>query len=124
MSYCRWSSDGYNCDLYVYESDAGWMTHVAGRRRVSDQPRPVPPVATDLPGVDIDNWLAWWKAIHAWCDAAKLEPIGLVCDGQTFVDDTPGDCADRLVWLKGLGYIVPQYAIDELRQEQAAAPND
>lgn len=28
MSYCRWSSDDFKSDVYVYESQAGWITHV------------------------------------------------------------------------------------------------
>jgi DNA repair photolyase len=33
MSYCRWSSDYFNCDLYCYESNSGYETHVAAYRR-------------------------------------------------------------------------------------------
>ena len=32
MSYCRWSSNNYQCDVYVYESDLGFQTYVAGNR--------------------------------------------------------------------------------------------
>ncbi len=33
MSYCRWSSDNTNCDLYCYEDcSGGFTTHVAGFR--------------------------------------------------------------------------------------------
>ena len=35
MSYCRWSSDDFQCDVYVYESVAGgFVTHVAANRVV------------------------------------------------------------------------------------------
>ena len=34
MSYCRWSSLSWRCDLYVYESGMGIEIHVAGRRRM------------------------------------------------------------------------------------------
>lgn len=40
-------------------------------------------------------------------------------DGQTFHDETPGDCAKRLRELMALGYIVPQYAIDAFEAEHA-----
>lgn len=43
MSYCRWSSDFGECDVYVYEDVAGgWTIHVAGRKlkhRVPDEIR-------------------------------------------------------------------------------------
>lgn len=29
MSYCRWSASDPRCDLYCYESEEGWTTHVA-----------------------------------------------------------------------------------------------
>jgi hypothetical protein len=33
MSYCRWSSDNYNCDLYCFEHvDGYYQTYVAGNR--------------------------------------------------------------------------------------------
>ncbi len=140
MSYCRWSSMNWRCDVYVYEHCAGgWTTHVAGRRRI------FPPIP-DLPlhrfprlGGDYSRELrrvvypsrwhaaaahvlfgawAWWHRLSMWTvRIIPLRPIGLPFDGETFSDDTAADCADRLEWLRGLGYIVPQYAIDALRSE-------
>ena len=43
--------------------------------------------------------------------------IGLPHDGDSFDDADQEACADRLEYLKGLGYVVPQYAIDALREE-------
>jgi hypothetical protein len=50
---------------------------------------------------------------------AKLVNIGLAHDGQTFDDPTPEACADRLEQLRAAGYVVPQSAIDRLREEAA-----
>ncbi len=34
MSYCRWSTDEFRCDLYIYANVNGyWTIHVAGRTR-------------------------------------------------------------------------------------------
>ena len=38
MSYCRWSSDDFRCDLYIYESAAGFVIHVAANRVEWDPP--------------------------------------------------------------------------------------
>jgi hypothetical protein len=39
MSYCRWSSNDFQCDVYVYEDVAGgWTTHVACNRVVYSEP--------------------------------------------------------------------------------------
>lgn len=48
---------------------------------------------------------------------AKYIPIGLPFDDQIFNDNTASEAADRLQMLKGVGYCVPQYAIDALREE-------
>lgn len=34
MSYCRWSSDDFQCDVYCYEADEGFIIHVAVSRPV------------------------------------------------------------------------------------------
>lgn len=149
MSYCRWSSDNWRCDVYVYEScSGGWLTHVAGQKRV------LPPIP-DLPwriGVAVHRWSggtwnnetrrmdypsavkrvlsgAWFKLSAFWHNRVHmgslhlipLRPIGLPHDGESFSDDTPEECADRLEALRAIGYNVPQHAIDELREEAASA---
>ena len=44
MSYCRWSSMDYDCDLYIYESESGFEIHVARRRPDIDRSKLPPPV--------------------------------------------------------------------------------
>ena len=121
MSYCRWSSDDYQCDVYVYaDARGGWTTHVAARRRVYTEPLPDP---VDLPrGFTEDQFNAWYarhRTVLDMADRAELVDIGLPHDGETFNDLTPGTCLVRLITLRELGYRVPQYAIDSLREEQA-----
>lgn len=121
MSYCRWSSDDYQCDVYVYESDRGFETHVAARRRVFKVPLPPPEPFT------IENVVAWharYKAVLALMDdEASCEWVNLpeAVAGESFTDATAGECADRLERLRDeYGLNVPQYAVDSLREEQAA----
>jgi hypothetical protein len=116
MSYCRWSSDDFQCDVYVYEHvHGGWTTYVAGRRCVLAEPLPAPVSLQDDP----DAWFARRKRVMEMVDAAELVDIGLPHDGESFSDLTPNDCADRLEGLRAMGYVVPQYAIDALREEAA-----
>lgn len=116
MSYCRWSSDDFGCDVYVYEDcGGGWTTHVARMRVVGEVPK-----IGQLGDVPVAEFMTAHKAQMAFLETAERAPIGLVCDGESFNDDTPGACAERLDMLLGLGYHVPQYAIDALREEQAA----
>lgn len=116
MSYCRWSSDDFQCDVYVYEHvHGGFVTHVAGNRRTPSEPFP-PQVSI----TDIDAYIARRKIVDAMLEATERKPIGLPHDGESFNDDTASECADRLERLRALGYNVPQRAIDALREEAAA----
>ena len=116
MSYCRWSSDDYQCDLYVYESSDGFVIHVASNRPVYDEPLPPPAPA---PNVDFDAWYARQQKVSEMVERARREPIGLPHDGETFVLDEPGEAADKLVEIKTAGYRFPDRVIDYLREDQA-----
>lgn len=134
MAYCRWSSMNWQCDVYTYEDvGGGWTTHVAARRRAIPTPPLWMPPSHWITGAGAGRLAAWrWRAacrVSFWTyrlqmitlDLIPLRPIGLPFDGESFNDPTAGDCAERLVWLRGLGYIVPQDAIDALREEAADA---
>ena len=84
MSYCRWSSDNWRCDLYCYEGDV-FITHVAGRRRMGHIPD--------------DRWSDFiqgkitaeeYTKLHAEqmkaVTACELEDIELPHAGETFED--------------------------------------
>jgi hypothetical protein len=113
MSYCRWSSDDWQCDVYVYEG-CGFVTHVA-RSRVLGAIPPTPPMRND-PAWPREFLLAH-RAQMAFLATCERAFITLPHAGESFHDDTPGACADRLEMLRALGYNVPQYAIDELRAD-------
>lgn len=116
MSYCRWSSDDFQSDVYVYESCyGGYATHVAGIRYVFAEPLPSVLSYHDDPTA----WFARHEAVSEMIEKAGRRPIGLPHDNETFNDETPGECADRLEKLRALGYNVPQFAIDTLREEAA-----
>lgn len=111
MSYCRWSSDGYQCDVYVYQSESGYETYVASRRR----PQRIPDLRMTSP-MDIEDSIRAQRA--ALIDPANVpQPIGLSEDGASFNHETPRECAENLIRLKGLGYLVPQEAIEALMEE-------
>ncbi len=149
MSYCRWSSMNWMCDVYVYEDcGGGWTTHVAGNRRVI---QPIPDILACRLMMALHRWsgvywdkssramvypMRWRAMIYRACGRVALfwhnhlhmaslrlipiRPIGLPHDGQSFSDETPTDCADRLESLRALGYKVPQGAIDALRSDVVA----
>lgn len=113
MSLCRWSSDDWRSDVYVYEAHTGWIIHVAGRRHVFTEPLP-PPVDTS----DFDAWLKRDQQVHRMVKAANLVDIDLPSAGRTFVTDSPGSCARVLRRLRTEGFHVPDGVIDALDEEQ------
>ncbi|NII53536.1 hypothetical protein [Luteibacter sp. SG786] len=116
MSYCRWSTDDFQCDLYVYESVGGfWSTNVAGNRIVYKEPLPAPVPYT---AERFREWLERDERVFQMIDEADRIDIDLPHAGESFEDPTPGACADRLEYLKGLGYRFPDDVIEALREEQ------
>ncbi len=117
MSYCRFSSDDYQCDVYCYEDvSGGFTTHVAGSRPVLDGTLP-PPVPFDRE--NIAAFMARHEKAMAWLERAELRDIDLPHAGECFNDPDAASAAARLQMLKDAGYNVPQYAIDALREEAA-----
>ena len=118
MSYCRLSSDDYQSDVYVYESAEGFVIHVAARRRTGIGEQPESIGAWWERGEDgIKEYLERDKKVQEWLESGEHKDIGLPHDGETFIDETPEECAARLMELKEIGYNVPQYAIDMLLDE-------
>lgn len=115
MAYCRLSDDDYQCDVYCYQGHNGFVIHVARSRPVLDVTLPPKVPLTEA---TTDEWLARHKAVMAWIENAVRVPIGLPYDGETFRTGSASDAADTLEMLKSVGYNVPQYAIDALRNEE------
>lgn len=133
MSYCRWSSDDHQCDVYVWADVAGgYRTEVAGRRRVWNDDVTLPPPVT-LPVGQADS-----KERHAWAAATveRMRAVSALIDdetrwtwldlptpegGHSYWHDTADECADNLDRLRAAGFNVPQYAIDSLRSEEKDA---
>lgn len=113
MAYCRWS----DCDVYVYLSQDGWTTHVAGRRNVSGKPPSFDFTSAETLVTSIVFRQEWSR------QNTTLQPIGLPEDGNSYCHDTPGECADNLLLLKNMGYDVPQDVIDTLYDEQKDMDN-
>lgn len=117
MSYCRWSSDDYQCDIYAYEGEEGFVVHVATNRRTPAEPFPEPVKRSEE---GLTAWIVREQIVVEMMKASTSQPIGLLHDGDIFSFDTAGECAAQLVTLRDLGYNVPQYAIDALREESEA----
>jgi len=113
MSFCRFSSDDHQCDVYCYESCYGrFVTHVAASRYVFVDPLPPPVDSTDTKA--IVNRLMQVSGIVR---KSSLVPIGLSADGQMFGDDTLEELVCRLKGLKDMGYRVPAWVVETVERE-------
>ena len=123
MSYARFSSDDWQCDVYVWaDVDGSWRTLVAGRRFVFNQLPDLgpPPLESD------EAFRAWWDRGQRVMDMRGDEAHGHWLElpepdgGCDYRHDTPGECADNLERLRSAGFNVPQYAIAALRREKVS----
>ena len=115
MSYCRWSSDNWKCDVYCYEDvSGGWTTHVAGMKRIGVPEANFPEENTEEGKA---KWAAEMKAQMEYLDKAELVPIGLPYDGESFNDGSLQDFRVRLTMLKDAGYNVPTWVFETIDDE-------
>jgi hypothetical protein len=117
MSYCRWSSDNFTCDLYCYESFDGFQTHVASYRQrtwlrivhfLTDKRFRV----TDTYTVRSHRWLLRWFYLSL-PHSLTHRRIHLPYAGQSFTDATEKEMFGRILDLARTGYHIP----DSLRKE-------
>lgn len=113
MSFCRWSSMDFNCDLYCYESETCYVTHVAASRVVGDIPKVDSSLFLDNTEENLQKFLVQQRAQFDFLDTAKREPIGLKYDGQTFYDNKE-NFLKRLEVLREEGYNFPEITEEDL----------
>lgn len=114
MSYCRFSTDDFQCDVYVYEaSTGGYQVYVASNR--TDLIEPLPPPITLAGGVRL--WLERYAKVQDIRRRSPSRPIGLSRDGESFNPQAPGETAELLRSLRDEGYRIPAEVIEALRAE-------
>ena len=119
MSYCRWSSlNGYS-DAYVYEGECGYVTHMASTRPPPGAPDHGIHLLLESEGGSVAIYQAAQARWREWKDAHPSLPINHAEAGKSFLHDSPGECADNLDRLAREGFVIPAYAIEALREEEA-----
>lgn len=114
MSYCRWSTP--NCDLYCYEGEGGYTTHVAEYRHrlwykfvrwMTDIRIP-----TAKHKIRVQRF--YFYRLPHWAIHKK---IGLPHDGESFADATIPELINTIGMLKSAGYKVPDFVLETLHEE-------
>lgn len=113
MSFCRWSSMDFSCDLYCYEAETCYVTHVAMSRVVGDIPKVDSSLFLENTEENFQEFLSQQKAQFDFLETARREPIGLKYDGQTFYDDKETFLV-RLKYLREEGYNFPEITEEDL----------
>lgn len=118
MSYARFSSDNFKSDVYAYESDYGFVVHVAAVRVVDEIP------AVNWRDPNVDAVIAAHSAQMAALEVARREPIDLPHAGQTFHEADLDSLEARLRQLRELGYHVPEHAFEIIAWEREQGAED
>lgn len=104
MSYCRFSSLDFTCDLYVYHG-VGWEVHCAEVRHNHS--------VENLPVESGKRLVEVMRRVQY----SRVEAIRLPHAGEAFTFDTPGEAAAMIRKLVALGYRAPTGLADELEAE-------
>jgi hypothetical protein len=114
MSFCRWSSNDFDCDIYSYwdASQGGITTHIAGRRVIGEIPK-VP----DLLKSPIKDFVKAHRKQMKFLETCEREEIKLPFAGETFNDPDLKFFLKRLLELKEIGYHIPEDVIETVREE-------
>lgn len=116
-SYCKWSTDNYQCDLCCYDGLSGGITIHVGTHRLKESP----PALPSIENTDIDDFLDSFNRHNEFMMTAVRVPIGLAYDGQTFRVKNEQIFLEKLELLKSAGYIFPHSLIQFLEQKQQLA---
>src|SRR3990167_10859914 len=101
MTYCRFSSENFGCDLLIYKSEEGYVIEVAKYR-----------IAGVIPQTDMallayrkdKEYFAQVMRQAEFIETAKRIPIGLPFDGQKFIEPDYEALSKRLLLLQATGY--------------------
>lgn len=124
MSYCRFSGDNFACDLYCYaDVSGGYTTLVAVNRVLGEIPKEEPWPGEGASEAEIEAWSHRAAAAHRaqmdFLQSAERAPIGLPHDGAGFNDPDLESFLARVTSLRAMGYRVPDYVLDTIREEIA-----
>lgn len=130
MSYCRWSTDCFRCDVYAYADVSGvWAVHVASLKRdvPLDWRDPLDVLMTGFDKnntADIEARMTEYRRVQAALDKLPLIELSAPSAGRTFYEPSLEAFKQRMLALRAEGLRFPDQvfrAIDDEISEEAAA---
>lgn len=109
MSYCRFSSDDWKSDFYIYEAECGYYVGVAGVRYEGD--------IYPLDFTDGESLPYSYKKQMKSLDECKRVPINLEYAGTSHWFDDPESVIEFVEKLVEMGYHLPKGVIEALKEE-------
>lgn len=119
MSYCRWSSDNWQCDVYAYEADYGIVVDVAQRHRMFDPvyPYPLDSLYETLTNQGMEAAQTLMDRQQLAVDHSHWIPLNPRYAGKNYYNLTKYEAANLLKTMKENGIHIPNSAIETLNQE-------
>lgn len=117
MSYCRFSSDGFRSDVYVYLGVGGYHILVAQFHCTNDFVYPeLLPAPSGKRALERHCKAVSDKQKH-WIATMTRTKLELEHAGDEFVLRTAREAVDRLKYLSALGFHVPESCFQALQSE-------
>lgn len=114
MSYCRFSSDNFKCEVYCYEGIDGFHVIIARKKFKDIKNAPHVDYINDY---NIDEVLIQHKNFNDWMETAEEVDIGLPEDGEHYVFGDVHQAYEKMKQLKEMGYYIPVYTMEILKED-------
>lgn len=109
MSFCRFSSDNWKCDFYIYEGECGYYVGVRACKSVGD----IHPLDFSSPESLLDSYNKQMRSL----ESCKRVPIDLEYAGTSHWFDEPESVIEFVEKLVNMGYHLPGGVIESLKEE-------
>ena len=114
MSYCRFSSMDFLCDLYVYEAYDGFAVHVARSRPDWTPPEPRWNIIMDAGKVPGGEWQRRQDAYMEALDSAERKAVNHRWAGESFYGLELDEAYDMCAAARADGLNVPESLLPDL----------
>lgn len=109
----------FRCELYMYSSAEGYTIHICNNRIIHKDEPPQNPylMLMNTETFDRSEYLKAKKEYDEYLDKAERVPLDLPYAGETIIVGDAQTMLDKLIELKELGYIFPDYVFYEIAEE-------